>query len=191
MKHKKSLLIIAIFACIFCFMLALTPSVVACAQQETEDVVTGEENATFFGRIWEYIENNFDEIATGFMGVAVMSYGAIQTIIEKKRYNKLDYNVVKLSSKQNEEIAVTNNLIESYNALTIELKEMREREKDLLERFKATTIQTATILDVLSTVYANSKNVPQGVKDLINLKYAKALKNIEEEATVDVAEDLE
>lgn len=30
-------------------------------------------------------------------------------------------------------------------------------------------------LNILKTVYANSKNVPQGVKDLVNLKYAKAI----------------
>ena len=32
------------------------------------------------------------------------------------------------------------------------------------------------VLDILATVYANSKNLPQGVKDLVNLKYADVLK---------------
>ena len=39
-------------------------------------------------------------------------------------------------------------------------------------------MQTKAILEILITVYANSKNIPQGVKDLINLKYADALKLI-------------
>ena len=37
------------------------------------------------------------------------------------------------------------------------------------------------ILEVLTTVYANSKNIPQGVKDLVNLKYADVLKLVGDE----------
>jgi len=37
-------------------------------------------------------------------------------------------------------------------------------------------VQTRAVLDILATVYANSKNLPQGVKDLVNLKYADVLK---------------
>ena len=41
--------------------------------------------------------------------------------------------------------------------------------------------QTKAILEILTTVYANSKNIPQGVKDLVNLKYANVLKTVEDE----------
>lgn len=39
----------------------------------------------------------------------------------------------------------------------------------------------SAILEILTTVYANSKNLPQGVKDLVNLKYANCLKSLEDD----------
>ena len=39
----------------------------------------------------------------------------------------------------------------------------------------------AAILEILTTVYVNSKNLPQGVKDLVNLKYANCLKTLEDD----------
>ena len=45
----------------------------------------------------------------------------------------------------------------------------------------AMVVQTKAILEILTTVYANSKNLPQGVKDLVNLKYADVLKTINED----------
>ena len=41
--------------------------------------------------------------------------------------------------------------------------------------------QTKAILEIMTTVYANSKNIPQGVKDLVNLKYADVLKLVGDE----------
>lgn len=41
--------------------------------------------------------------------------------------------------------------------------------------------QSYAILEILHTVYANSKNIPQGVKDLINLKYANCLKQLSDD----------
>lgn len=35
---------------------------------------------------------------------------------------------------------------------------------------------TKAILEILATVYANNKNIPQAVKDLVNIKYVQALK---------------
>ena len=39
----------------------------------------------------------------------------------------------------------------------------------------------SAILEILTTVYVNSKNLPQGVKDLVNLKYANCLKTLEDD----------
>ena len=34
------------------------------------------------------------------------------------------------------------------------------------------------VLDILSAVYANNKNIPQAIKDLVQLKYVGALKDV-------------
>ena len=52
--------------------------------------------------------------------------------------------------------------------------------------------QTKAILEILTTVYANSKNIPQGVKDLVNLKYADVLKLVgDEDKLKEIAEPVE
>jgi hypothetical protein len=40
------------------------------------------------------------------------------------------------------------------------------------------------ILEILTMVYTNSKNLPQGVKDLVNLKYANCLKTLDDDEKV-------
>jgi len=92
---------------------------------------------------------------------------------------KLDSNVLKSNSTQTEVVDAVNCLIEGYNTLEKELEDYNKTEEERYKMVGAMIVQTQAILDILATVYANSKNLPTGVKDLINLKYAKALKLVE------------
>lgn len=61
-----------------------------------------------------------------------------------------------------------------------EFKEYKKTESQNYEIVGSMIVQTKAILEILTTVYANSKNLPQGVKDLVNLKYVDALKKLGE-----------
>jgi len=45
----------------------------------------------------------------------------------------------------------------------------------------AVMAQNTALLDMLRTVYANSKNLPQGVKDTVMLEYANARKMLSDD----------
>jgi hypothetical protein len=55
-------------------------------------------------------------------------------------------------------------------------------------------IQNTAILQILNRVYINNKNLPQGVKDLVNLDFANCLKALEDDeacaAIVDTVKQL-
>ena len=146
-----------------------------------------EENPTFFGRLWEYVKENYPELITTVTGGLVFLATVILPKMLKKRVDKINNSVLQSSSTQVEIVDAVNGLIEAYNTIETELAQNKLQEKQRAEiedsRYKAVGImvtQTKAILEILATVYANSRNVPQGVKDLINLKYANALKTAED-----------
>lgn len=80
------------------------------------------------------------------------------------------------NNSQSEVIGGLNNLIENYNAIEKKITSYENTESERYKFVAAMVVQTRAVLDILATVYANSKNLPQGVKDLVNLKYADVLK---------------
>ena len=91
-------------------------------------------------------------------------------------------------NKMDEIVAATNAMIESYNKMAdacdrlIEAYEKHvesEASRDLI--LGALTEQGTAMLDILQFAYANSSKLPQGIKDVINLKYANALKTLSDE----------
>lgn len=146
---------------------------------DEEPAEESEENPTFFGRIWEFLEQNYPEVITTIVGVLTFLLTTILPTLVKKSMKKLDSNVLKSNSTQTEVVDAVNCLIEGYNTLGKELEDYNKTEDERYKMVGAMIVQTQAILDILATVYANSKNLPTGVKDLINLKYAKALKLVE------------
>ena len=146
---------------------------------DEEPAEESEENPTFFGRIWEFLEQNYPEVITTIVGVFMFLLTTILPTLVKKSMKKLDSNVLKSNSTQTEVVDAVNCLIEGYNTLKKELEDYNKTEDERYKMVGARIVQTQAILDILATVYANSKNLPTGVKDLINLKYAKALKLVE------------
>lgn len=81
--------------------------------------------------------------------------------------------------------AVVAELERKYEALAKEYASLRdsyekygETENDRNRVTGAVLAQSSAILEILQLVYANSKNMPQGIKDLVNLKYANTLKTV-------------
>lgn len=69
-------------------------------------------------------------------------------------------------------------LARGYSELRASYERYGETENDRNRVTGAVLAQSSAILEILQLVYANSKNMPQGVKDLVNLKYANTLKTL-------------
>ena len=146
------------------------------------------EDPTFFGRIWEWITTNANGILTVIGDIVLVVCLIYQRIKSKKKLVELGDNIVTVKGDvsdtinvQKSVVNVTNELIEGYNRFEKALNNFDTTENERYKIMLAAFAQTKAILEILTTVYANSKNIPQGVKDLVNLKYADVLKLVSDE----------
>ena len=168
--------------------------------EETE--MTSEEESeeesiyeALFNRLWEYIEENKTEVV-GVLGDALLFVFAffLKSAMSKTDKNtKLEINDIKdkvsrTLGGQNGVVGVVNNLIDSYNTLQKEyaaLKESYDKYGELEDKRNrlvgALVAQNTALMEIITTVYANSKNLPQGVKDIVHIKYANCLKTLEDD----------
>lgn len=174
-------------------LLALTTLfVVIDAQQVSAEaadgvsVIENTDNPTLFGRIWAWVVQYKETIvlATGVVvSIVTTARNSIKQANATKTLTddteKANKNITLIGKGQNDLIKTVNELIVAYNKNN-ELMEKFAPITNLLTEFKAAiesnNESATTILYILSTVYANSKNVPQGTKDLITLAYANVLK---------------
>lgn len=135
---------------------------------------------TLFNRVFEFVEFHKDTIimVLGFIGTAFIT---LRDIHRKKIFD------VSFDSKQSSILSglegVTssqNGVVDVINALIVGYEEMKKKyieyegvEDDRNRIIGSVMVQNAAILDILSSVYANSSVLPQGVKDLVYLKYAR------------------
>ncbi len=160
--------------------ISASAEVAALEQGEGEDAAPETDNKeathTFLSRVWEFIEKYYPEIAATIGNVIVMIMLIVYNVKSKKKLFNIDTTVLKQSETQSDIVEVVNGLIQGYNNLEAKLSKYNATEDDRYIAVGAMVTQTKAILEILTTVYANSKNIPQGVKDLVNLKYANALK---------------
>ncbi len=198
-KSKKLL-----FRCVLCavlvFVLCVTVCLIAAGspavahaeelpQEETEivqEVPEGE--PTFFGRIWEWAQANAEKILTVVGDIFLIACLITQRRKQKRKLAAIGADVLTVKdgvtnteTSQRNVVSVTNELIEGYNRFEKALNNFDATEQERYKTMIAAFAQTKAILEIMTTVYANSKNIPQGVKDLVNLKYADVLKLVGDE----------
>ena len=74
-----------------------------------------------------------------------------------------------------------NDMSQKYDAMKESYDQYGATEGERNRVVGAVFATNAAILEILTTVYVNSKNLPQGVKDLVNLKYANCLKTLQDD----------
>lgn len=215
-KAKKQLL-----RCIICVVLVLFLGIAICfigagtsavahaeelpqdgteiVQEEQQEPAEPADEPTFFDRIWEWVTANAAEILTVLGDIILVACLIAQRVKQKKKLVELGTNIITVKddvantvSSQKSVVSVTNELIEGYNKFEKALNNFDATEKERYRTMLAAFAQTKAILEILTTVYANSKNIPQGVKDLVNLKYADVLKLVgDEEKLKGIAEPAE
>ena len=151
-----------------------------------------EENPTFLGRVGEFFVDYASEIIGGSSAVITWIFGALVAKCLKKGNDTIVSNInatkataaetknktSQISSSQTSMLSAINALIGESNALNARYQESLGNEEARDDAVNHLTVLCTTVLEILTTVYANSKNLPQGAKDIVSLKYAKCLKAI-------------
>lgn len=187
---KKKL--IFVFSLILVFSLFLGVCYASSVEDEEKGVSVEEtettESPTLISRILDFLKSNKEEIISigSMIGTAIyigfIVYKNVKSVKKdntgvKKELNNYGQTLVKMADSYNLSAEEINKLNSSYLEMLA-----KEEERD---RMIATLIATtSTLLEIQTTVYANSKNLPSGIKDLVNVKYSKCLKTIENNATL-------
>lgn len=134
---------------------------------------------TLGSRIEQWFSKNLAEFL-GSINLGAVIACIVAVILEhrgNKKAAKITAESLGINTNSNSEvIKAVNGLIENYNETLNKLHAMEtkaEQQEHIIE-----TLETSckAILEILATVYANNKNIPQAVKDLVNIKYVQALK---------------
>jgi hypothetical protein len=174
-----TLAMIVVFACI----IGVMQMNIAYAAEESEVIAeateTTAETPTFSGRVTKWFEDNIvpflSTVNLGFIMSCV--FFVIKAWKNNKTSTKLTVDNLSLNTESNNEVVkVVNKMIGSYNKSIEGMDELRKDYKELKKMYDEAVAFSKATLDILSTVYANNKNLPQGVKDLVAIKYATALK---------------
>ncbi len=154
--------------------------------EETQAVTIARSEHTVFSRLWEYFNAYKTEIL-GVVGDVAIFIVAIIIKIKNSKSNQTiaeDFERIKASNSQaqlsqNAAIDAVNKMIEGYDTMKQSYEEYGLTENDRNRVIGVLVAQNTAIMEILTTVYANSKNLPQGVKDIVNIKYANCLKSLE------------
>lgn len=154
---------------------------------------------TIVSRVWEWVVSNKTEI----IDKTIDGLSLLLVLIFNITYRKLKGKVLnvettagKVETAQKNTIAAVNKLgesVEQYTDVTHsdvegavavfkeEIAKLNSKIEEEIARVNTIGIvaaETTAILEILMSVYPNSKNLPQGIKDIVSLKYANCLKVI-------------
>jgi uncharacterized protein YxeA len=140
----------------------------------------------YFSRIGEYIVTHKQELLTA-CGDAILVVVAlfIRAIMGKKTakieetVNSIEEYAKATNGSQGSVVGAVNGMIDGYNALKKSYDKYGETEDDRNRVIGVLVAQNTAILEILVAVYPHSKNLPQGVKDLVMLQYANYLKALD------------
>ena len=195
MKSYKICKVLSVIALI-CFLMISLFSVSAFAAEES---VEASESTTLITRIWEWVLANKDQLIDKTIDAVTLALVLIFNVMYKKlKTNVLSIGVTtgNVEESQKESIGAINSLgenVEKYTDIVhadingavavfkeeiSELKKLLDEEIARANTLGAVAAEATTILEILMTVYPASKNLPQGIKDIVELKYANCLKTI-------------
>jgi hypothetical protein len=179
---------------LFIFAVLFTMLCITAASATTGDTQGGD---TLFSRVYEFVAANKEVVTTAVGLLTVFATSIVEAKKSKKRSDDIAKDVMgvlkntsNVASSQAGVEGVVNGLIDSYNGLTSKYEKYEGIEDDRNRLVGALVIQTTTILEILSAVYANSKNLPQGVKDIVNLKYAHCLQKMDSDEALRAVVDM-
>ena len=157
---------------------------------------------TIFTRIWEFVEANKTECVSGAGSLLLLIVNGAVKIANSKANKKLSeqLNIVQEDSRVKNNVLSSivnaiNQMIAGFNIVKNSSDDLRRgydemrtayeinatKEDDRNRLIGAVMVQNTALLEILASVYVHNKNLPQGVKDLIILKYANAMKALSDD----------
>lgn len=179
-----SLLICAVIFSMFSVSIFAEDEIIT--EDITEDPAVEETN-NIFTRLWEYIEQNKEiTLETAFSVAIFLVLWLIKKAQTKMKTDiAISYNnSASVATSQNGMVGVINNMIEGYASFKAEFDKLKNDEEARDKQLASVMLTNTAILEILSRVYPNSKNLPQGVKDVVNLTYANVQKAISDDETL-------
>lgn len=177
-----------IFFLIISLLLLISIFTTACFASETE--LPQEQSETVFSRVWEYIDTYSEEIISYAADILVVIVIAFATKGGKKLTANLANSLSKCASENTQASVVNalNSMIQELNTERDENAELKNMITLLKTDLSNVHKETRAIFDAMLSVWGNSKNLPQGIKELLALKYSSCLKS-EEPASMEVIEN--
>jgi hypothetical protein len=166
--------------------------------EATDNEAPEEVTTNLFNRIFEFIDANFlSVITTGGFGATL--FAIVYVIVTGRKNGQSVLHALSsvfkgtqaVTDSQGSVVAATNNMLAGYDKVCESNEELRSEleglKKSLEERdgvISALSAEVLTVLEILATMCANNKNVPQGFKDVVSLKYARCVSLIEDNEKV-------
>jgi len=186
---KKILVIIAITTLFAIFSINCFASENSDVGGETVDVATDTvSNHTLLGRVWEFVESNKEELIDYALSAILLVGGAFLSIKNRKITKSIAggvssalHNTTMVTTSQNGVIDTVNDMDGKISSLMDGFTKIHNNEEARDRMITALFVEMSAVKQMLMTVYPNSKNLPQGVKDLINLENANCIKLINDD----------
>lgn len=168
-------------------------------ENEAQDPLTEatvEQN--IFTRIFEFVQQQKELIIDAVSLLILGGFAVVERRARKKTgvgltgaLSQIFRGTSAVSDSQNAVVGAMNGLLsdnektrESNESLRQELEQLKTAEEAKDKVVGALAVQMNAVLEILTSVYVNSKNLPQGVKDIVNLRYAKCLSAMENDAAL-------
>jgi hypothetical protein len=153
-------------------------------EEDISEAPPAPEAHNVFSRIWEYVVKNKDTLLEiTFSAVMLILLG----IIKRKTNNlKTDVtsasaNSISVADSQSGVVGAVNTMIEGYNTFKSDFTKIKKADAERDKQIAAMIVTNTAILDIMSRVFPNSKTLPQGVKDMVNITYANTMKAINDD----------
>ena len=198
MKRIFAVFMIAIMLCLFSVAVFAegevtdTPGAPAVDIAPEGPVVTPEQTPpepevsapNVFDRLWEYVLKNKDMTAELIFSTAILVI--LWTIKKIQNGIKTDLktsnsNSANVADSQSGVVGVVNTMIDGYNGFRKDFETTIKSDEERDKQMAAILVTNTAILEIMSRVFPNSKQLPQGVKDVVNMTYANAVKIINDD----------
>ena len=171
----------------------LTPITCFAAEVAAEDEQIGYN--TIFTRLWEFVEDNKTEVVSAAGSFILLVANSIIKHTNSKQNRKIGEALSLIKSDttgttkaQNSIIDVINQMIGRINVMINKVETMytayeenQAIEKERNRLLGAIMVEVTAILEMISSVYVHNSRLPQGIKDLVVLKYANAQKTLNDD----------
>lgn len=166
----------------------ITEAVDEVVAESTTEELTEEEYHTLFTRLWEYCMTYKTEIVGVVGDIAIFVLALFIKLRNDKRTANIAQGIISIkgdttdtTKAQTSVVGVVNEMVDGYNALKQSYDKYGETEDDRNRVVGTLVAQNAAMLEILTTITVNNKNLPQGIKDIVMLKYANCLKALDDD----------